>query len=443
MHKSATLFKFLIPSLIGVFMFLFPMKNADGDTTIPVAYLADALNELIGYDNVVLIVVILINISALLTILFSWVVNPAQEFFRNLFRVNAVWVILRVLGAVFSLMAYFVFGPEFINSENTGGLMLYDLLPTLFAIFLFAGILLPLLLNYGLLEFVGTMFAKIMRPLFTLPGRSTVDNLASWVGDGTVGVLLTSNQYENGYYSKREAAVIATTFSVVSITFSIVILDLIGLMDRFLLFYMTIIIAGIIAALIMPRIPPLSRIKDDYYVEGSSIDETVPSGYNPATWGYKKALDRAQEAEGFGDFLKDGAKTVGDMWFAVLPIVMAIGTLGTILAEYTPIFTWIGAPFVPVLELMNVPEAQAASESLFIGFTDMFLPAILIEGVSSDMTRFIIGTLSITQLIYLSEVGGVILGSKIPVGFGKLFIIFLLRTAITLPVIVVIAHIFF
>ena len=67
MHKRATLFKFLIPSLIGVFMFLFPMKNADGDTTIPVAYLADALNELIGYDNVVLIVVILINISALLT----------------------------------------------------------------------------------------------------------------------------------------------------------------------------------------------------------------------------------------------------------------------------------------------------------------------------------------------------------------------------------------
>ncbi|WP_416375614.1 YjiH family protein [Salinicoccus roseus] len=350
---------------------------------------------------------------------------------------------MRVVGAVFSLMAYFVFGPGFINSEVTGGLMLYDLLPTLFAIFLFAGILLPLLLNYGLLEFVGTMFAKIMRPLFTLPGRSTVDNLASWVGDGTVGVLLTSNQYENGYYSKREAAVIATTFSVVSITFSIVILDLIGLMDRFLLFYMTIIIAGIIAALIMPRIPPLSRIKDDYYVEGRAIDETIPSGYNPVTWGYKKALDRAHEAEGFGDFLKDGVKTVGDMWFAVLPIVMAIGTLGTIFAEYTPVFTWIGAPFVPVLELMNVPEAQAASESLFIGFTDMFLPAILIEGVSSDMTRFIIGTLSITQLIYLSEVGGVILGSKIPVGIGKLFVIFLLRTAITLPVIVVIAHIFF
>ncbi|GAB3061338.1 YjiH family protein [Salinicoccus sesuvii] len=442
MHRTATLFKFIIPSLIGILMFLFPIK-VDGDTTIPVAYLANGLIDLLGANTVILILIILITVSALLSILFSWVIEPDSEFLGNLFRTNTIWVILRTVGAIFALMTYIVIGPEAIISDVTGGMILNDLLPTLFAVFLFAGILLPLLLNYGLLEFVGSIFAKIMRPLFTLPGRSTVDNLASWVGDGTVGVLLTSNQYEKGFYSKREASVIATTFSVVSITFSIVILDLIGLMDYFGLFYMTIIIAGVIAALIMPRIPPLSRIKDDYYVEGKEVDEAIPSGYNPFSWGFKKALDRSEKAEGFVDFLKDGVKTVADMWFAVLPIVMAIGTLGTMLAEYTPLFSWIGAPFVPLLELMGIPEAQAASEALFIGFTDMFLPAILIEGVSADMTRFIIGALSITQLIYLSEVGGVILGSKIPVGLGKLFIIFLLRTAITLPIITLIAHLIF
>src|SRR5699024_9519663 len=220
-------------------------------------------------------------------------------------------------------------------------------------------------------------------------------------------------------------------------------LDLIGLMNYFAAFYITIIVSGLVAALIMPRIPPLSLIKDNYYTEGQDVDETIPKGYNPFTWGYKKAMDRAETADGFADYLKDGTKTVGDMWFAVLPIVMAIGTLGTMLAEYTPLFTWLGAPFVPVLELMGIPEAVAASETLFIGFTDMFLPAILIEGVSADITRFIIGALSITQLIYLSEVGGVILGSKVPVGLGKLFIIFLLRQVITLPTITIIAHIVF
>ena len=193
----------------------------------------------------------------------------------------------------------------------------------------------------------------------------------------------------------------------------------------------------------MPRIPPLSRIEDTYHREDRDLKEVIPEGYNPFTWGYRQAMDKAEKADGFADYLKDGLKTVGDMWFAVLPIVMAIGTLGTIVAEYTPVFTWIGAPFVPLLELVGIQEAQAASETLFIGFTDMFLPAILIETVASDMTRFVVGALSITQLIYLSEVGGVILGSKIPIGLGKLFIIFLLRTAITLPIIIAIAHIVF
>ena len=131
------------------------------------------------------------------------------------------------------------------------------------------------------------------------------------------------------------------------------------------------------------------------------------------------------------------------MWLAVLPVVMAIGTLATIVAEYTPLFSILGAPFVPLLELMKIPYAHEASETLLIGFADMFLPSLLISDVPSDMTRFIVGALSISQLIYLSEVGGVILGSKIPVSLGKLFMIYIIRTIIALPIIVIMAHIFF
>ena len=443
MNKNATLLKFLIPSLIGVFMFLFPLTDADGNTTIPIAYLAGLLLDILGHEASLLIVTILISVAAVLTVIFSWIHKPKSKMLSDMFSVTPIWVATRILGAIFVLLTYFEIGPEVVTSGGTGGMILNDLMPTLLSVFLFAGILLPLLLNYGLLEFVGAIFTKVMRPLFTLPGRSTVDNLASWVGDGTVGVLLSSKQYEDGYYTRREATVIATTFSVVSITFTVVILELIDLMDYFGVFYLTILVAGLAAAFIMPRIPPLSRIEDTYYRDDKDLNEVIPEGYNPFTWGYRQAMEKAEKADGFVDYLKDGLKTVGDMWFAVLPIVMAIGTLGTIVAEYTPVFTWIGAPFVPLLELVGIEEAQAASETLFIGFTDMFLPAILIETVASDMTRFVIGALSITQLIYLSEVGGVILGSKIPVGLGKLFIIFLLRTAITLPIIIIFAHIIF
>jgi len=64
-------------------------------------------------------------------------------------------------------------------------------------------------------------------------------------------------------------------------------------------------------------------------------------------------------------------------------------------------------------------------------------------GIQSDMTRFIIAATSITQLIYLSEVGALLLGSKIPVNIKELFIIFIERTLITLPIISIIAHFIF
>ena len=59
------------------------------------------------------------------------------------------------------------------------------------------------------------------------------------------------------------------------------------------------------------------------------------------------------------------------------------------------------------------------------------------------MTRFVIGSLSVTQLIYMSEVGALLLGSKLPLNMKDLIIIFILRTLITLPIIALIAHIIY
>ncbi len=97
-------------------------------------------------------------------------------------------------------MTFLRIGSKVIYSDETGGLLFSSLLPTLVAVFLFAALFLPLLMEYGLLEMLGPIFRPVMRPLFTLPGRSTVDNLASFIGDGTVGVLITSRQYGEGYY---------------------------------------------------------------------------------------------------------------------------------------------------------------------------------------------------------------------------------------------------
>ncbi|KRG15933.1 membrane protein [Virgibacillus soli] len=437
---------FLIPSLIGVFLFMIPIPSSEG-ITIPIAVLSDLIQDLIG--PIIPAIMVWILLFTLIGTIIAKIVKPTfiknSLFFTNLLDVHPIWVIARILAFIFAVMVYFKIGPEAVWSESTGATLLYDLLPVLFGVFLFAGLLLPLLLNFGLLELFGALMTKVMRPIFKLPGRSSIDALASWLGDGTIGVLLTSRQYEEGHYTKREAAIIGTTFSVVSITFSIVVLKQVDLINYFVPYYFAITLSGVVAAIILPRIWPLSK-KEDTYVNGKELDHTaelIPEGYTRLSYGLEQAQIQAEKSSSVKKFFADGCKNIIDMWMGVTPVVMALGTLALIIAEYTPLFQWLGLPFIPILQLLGIPEAQAASQTFVVGFADMFLPSILASGIESDLTRFVIAGVSVSQLIYMSEVGGLLIGSKIPVNMKDLIVLFLLRTIITLPIIAGIAHLIF
>ena len=228
--KNKTFYKFLIPSLIGLFLFVTPIKS-EGNLTIPIAVIANFLLNLMG-NHTTLIIYILVSISGLVTILhkiFKFPFIRDHEKLNNLFDVKGIWLVIRILGLIFVNMLFWGVGPEMILSQDTGGLVINDLMPILVCVFFLAGLLLSLLLNYGLLDFFGALLIRFMRPVFNLPGRSALDCIASWLGDGSVGVLLTSKQYEEGFYSKREATVIATTFSAVSITFCLVVISEVNL----------------------------------------------------------------------------------------------------------------------------------------------------------------------------------------------------------------------
>ncbi|MEF9935242.1 YjiH family protein [Clostridium sp.] len=440
-----SMLKFILPSIVGIALFMVPFEK-DGQTTILVAQLSDYLGGVLEelLPTIILAVILITAIATVLYKVFTPQFITKCEFLYTLLNTSLIWTGIRVLSAVFAVSIYFNIGWEGIYSENTGSLVYDGLLPILFTIFLFAGLFLPLLLNFGLLEFVGGFFTKIMRPLFNLPGRSSIDCMASWLGDGSIGVLLTSKQYEEGQYTQREAAVIGTTFSLVSITFTLVIIKEVGLAHMFIPFYLTVTFASIVAAIIVPKLPPLSR-KKDLLINGEKRkeDDDVYKGLNGLKIGYTKAVEKASKQSIINTIFVNGAKNVIDMWFAVIPVVLGVGTIALIIAEYTPVFKILGLPFLPVLYILGIPEAVAASQTLVAGFADMLLPAILSGNISSDLTRFVIACVSVTQLIYLSEVGALILASKIPINLKELFIIFVQRTLVTLPIISIIAHIIF
>lgn len=439
--------KFIIPSIIGVLLLMTPFEK-DGSSTVMASVLSKAVNS--GIDSIIpiyILVLICIFISCILALIYkiskaSFIEN--NEILKNAADISNFWLIVRFIGLVLGLMTAFKVGPEIIYSPDTGGLILYDLIGGLFTIFLVAGFILPFLTEFGLLEYIGVFLTSVMRPVFNLPGRSAIDCLASWIGDGTIGVTLTNKQYEEGYYTAREAAVISTTFSAVSITFCLVVLENVGLTDYFGKFYLTVGVAGIVAALILPRLYPLSGKADKYKSkEVKAQAENIPQGFSKNEWALQLAVKKAESNSSVKNYFVNAIKTVLDLWLGVVPIIMAAGTIALVVSEATPIFDILGKPFLPLLQLLQIPEAELASTTMVVGFADMVVPSILAAEIANPMTRFVIAAVSVSQLIYMSETGAVILGSNLPVSLLDLFIIFLERTIITLPIIVVFAHIFF
>lgn len=438
------LLKFLLPSIIGVLLFLVPFQTGES-VNIGMGMMADGLQTLLG-EGLPLIAMVVLCISVAVT-LYVKVANPAWAqggHFADMFQVGPVWVALRILGAIFVVMTYFQVGPEFVTASFTGGVMLNDLAPVLLTFFFFAAILLPFLVEFGFMEFIGSLVRKPFRVIFNLPGRSAIDATASWMGSGTVGVLITSQQYEQGFYNGREASVIATNFSVASIAFSLLVVNFVDLNHLFVPFYFTVVVSGLVAAVIVSRIPPLSLKSNDYYEPvGCQISEENTGKVGLFRYSLLQATRRAAGAPGPSKLAKLALINVIDIFLTLLPLVFAIGTVALILAEFTPIFTWLSYPMVPVLELLRIPEAQAAAPATLVGFADMFLPAVLATNIDSELTRFVIACLSMTQLVYMSEIGALLLKSKIPIALWELAAVFMLRTVITLPIIAFMAHTFF
>ncbi|TLF49557.1 YjiH family protein [Halomonas urmiana] len=435
------LIKFLVPSILGVLLFLVPFST--GDTiNIGMGLMADGLKALLG-EALPAIATLVLCLSVLLTGIVK-LARPtwaSAGVLHELFDVAPLWAIMRALGALFALMTYFQVGPAFITASFTGGVMLNDLAPVLLTFFFFAAILLPFLVDFGFMEFIGSLVRTPFRIIFGLPGRSAIDATASWMGSGTVGVLITTQQYEQGFYNRREASAIATNFSIVSIAFALLVTSFIGINHLFVPFYLTVVVAGLVAAVIVPRLPPLSRKPNTYYEPaGCQIQEENTGNQNLLRYSLGVAVARAEKAPGPAKLAKLALYNVADIFFGLLPLVIAIGTVALVLAEFTPLFTWLSYPMVPVLEWMQIPEAAAAAPATLVGFADMFLPAVLASDIESELTRFVIACLSLTQLIYMSEIGALLMKSKIPLKLWELVAIFLLRTAITLPIIVLMAH---
>ena len=442
-HVNAkNLLKFILGSAFGIAMFLVPIPQGESFTTL-LDYLKNFLKSLFGGSLPYILLVIVVG-SAILTV-YDYICKPdwirKNHYLSKAFSTTPLYLVSKVIGAIVIAMVVLGKGPEFILSADTGASMV-SLSGTLFCIVLGFSFILPFLTDCGIMEFLGVLLRPVVRPLFHVPGRASVDLMASWFGASNAAVILTREQYMKGFYTKREAGYIMTNFSLVSIPFCLLVADTVGIANLFPAFYLCICVVGIILAVIIARIPPIRTIPDTYQEQaGKQLHEEVPQEKGILNYALEISCKRAEGFNAKG-VLTSGMEVVMGMVFDLIPIVIAWGTIALVIATYTPVFNWISYPMGLYMKLFGVKEAFAAAPATLVGFTDMFIPALLLGSISAVKTKFIVGVLSLVQIIYLTEVGTIIIKSEIPLNLWKLFVIFMERTLIAIPLIVLFANLF-
>jgi nucleoside recognition membrane protein YjiH len=68
----------------------------------------------------------------------------------------------------------------------------------------------------------------------------------------------------------------------------------------------------------------------------------------------------------------------------------------------------------------------------------MYLPSLFITESVSEASRFFIGVLAFTQLVFMSETGMVLVKSKIGLNFFDVVKIFIYSTLLSLPILLLV-----
>lgn len=349
------------------------------------------------------------------------------------------WLKLRLLAALLATSVFFEIGPEAVWGADTGRLSFEASGPSILYILFVACFLMPFLTEFGFMEFVGTLVERPFSRLFRLPGRAAIDATASFVSASMVGMMISIGQYRRGLYSAREASIIATNFSIVSLPFCLVMATVAGIEAHFFSWYGVVVLACLSCAIILCRVPPLARIPDTYFVADDRAQAVEPAAGHMLSRALAAALRRAEAARSPGDIARDAWHSALGLVSNVLGASMVIATASLVLVHHTLLFDWLSYPLYLILDWSGLADARLAAIAVLVGFLDVFAPVLLARSVDSEVTRFVVAGVAVSQIIYMSDLGALILRSGLPLPLHRLFLIFLLRTLIVLPIFMVAA----
>ena len=424
------MWKLFVYSGIGAFMFFVPVTIA-GKNTIMLDHIVSFLQANIGP---------VLPFYALAVI----VAGAGYPFVAGTWKRSAVEVafsLLKVVGMVVGFMMVFKVGPAWLFEPGMGPFLFEKLVIPVGLLVPIGAVFLALLVSYGLLEFIGVMVQRVMRPIWRTPGRSAIDAVASFVGSYSLGLLITNRVYKEGKYTARESAIIATGFSTVSATFMVIVAKTLDLMGQWTAYFWITFLVTFVVTAITVRIWPLNSIPDEYHPEAVPQPEEDVSGRRLSV-AWREARQTVEAAPSLAVNVWTNVRDGVLMAMAILPSILSIGLLGLVLATYTPVFDWLGFLFYPFTWALQLPEPMLVAKASAVGVAEMFLPALL-AAEAAPVVKFVVGVVSVSGIIFFSALVPCIMATDIPIPVWKLVVIWFQRVVLTLVLVTPMAFLLF
>ena len=224
-------------------------------------------------------------------------------------------------------------------------------------------------------------------------------------------------------------------------SFLVVVANTLDIMDHWTLFFFSCAFVTFAVTAITCRIYPIAKVPEDYY------DQPAPKMPERSGGLFSRALEDAIEVAQNTDPLLTHLKRyyVGDamkMTASVTASILTIGLIGLVIAEFTPVFDWLGYIFYPFTLLMRLPEPMIAAKAAAIEIAEMFLPSMLV--IASPMvTKFTIAVTSVSAVLFFSASIPSLLSTSIPVKMRDIILIWIERTIFSIIIAGAIAQLFF
>lgn len=431
--------KFIIFSLLGAVLFFGNFIPSGEHRITPLVWIINGVRGALGTNLLTITFILMMGLTISSIASFFIDDNKFLNFFHG--KDSKVSRFLYMIGGLFAITFMFKLGPAWWLNPKVG-LSAWNISGSVMITVGLAGGLITLITEFGMLEFIGTIMEPVMRPVYNLPGHAAVDAVASFVSASSVGIMITDNLYQDKHYTKREAANVAASFSVASLGLFLFLVDAAGTPHLYTKLILSSFIIVFIMAAIMDKLPPISKLPNEY-IDGTPREELKKVKFKGS---FRRAMNSATEKAVTASSTSIIKSTLRSLLFAIkiAAIVAAIAPIAMALSEYTPIFEWMGIPFVPYLRLVGMSEAAKIAPSMVVGITQIALPLyVILPKAASVASVFFVMLLSTVQIIFFNESANAIIESEIPLGFVDCVAIFFIRTIIAIPLCAIATHILF